>query len=203
MDTLDLKKTYKTLFSAPAKAPTLVDVPPLSYLMVDGQGNPNTAPAYAAAVQTLYSVAYTLRFALKKAGVLDYSVPPLEGLWWANDMGAFRAADRDAWQWTMMILTPSQVTLDWFDRAVAEARAKGAPAIDRLRLDTYAEGLSAHIMHIGPYAAEAPTIERLHAFIAAEGYALAGKHHEIYLGDPRRTAAEKLKTIIRQPVARP
>lgn len=203
MDTLDLKKTYKTLFSAPATAPILVDVPPLSYLMLDGQGDPNTSPAYEAAVQTLYSVAYTLRFALKKAAVLDYTVPPLEGLWWAKDMGAFLAADREAWQWTMMILTPEAVTREWFDKARAEARAKGAPAIERLRLETYAEGLSAHIMHIGPYAAEAPTIERLHAFIAAEGYAPAGKHHEIYLGDPRRTAAEKLKTIIRQPVARP
>lgn len=203
MDTLDLKKTYKELFTPPSKAPVLVDVPSLRFLMIDGQGDPNTSPEYEAAVQTLYSVAYSLRFALKKAGILDYGVPPLEGLWWAADMAAFLAADRAAWQWTMLILTPDQVTRDWFDRAVTEARAKGAPAVDRLRLDAYTEGRSAQIMHLGPYSAEGPTIQRLHAFIEAEGYALRGKHHEVYLSDPRRTAPDKMKTILRQPVARP
>lgn len=203
MDTLDLKKTYKELFAPPSKAPVLVDVPSLRFLMIDGQGDPNTSPEYEAAVQTLYSVAYSLRFALKKAGILDYGVPPLEGLWWAADMAAFLAADRAAWQWTMLILTPDQVTRDWFDRAVTEARAKGAPAVDRLRLDAYTEGRSAQIMHLGPYSAEGPTIQRLHAFIEAEGYALRGKHHEVYLSDPRRTAPDKMKTILRQPVARP
>lgn len=203
MDTLDIKKVYKDLFAPPSKAPVLVDVPPLQYLMIDGQGDPNSAPQYVAAVTTLYSVAYALRFALKKAAVLDYSVPPLEGLWWAEEWGDFLTGDRDAWQWTMMILTPAAVTHEWFGKAVIEARTKGAPAVDRLRLDTYAEGSSAQIMHIGPYAAEGPTIQRLHQFIAERGYVPTGKHHEVYLGDPRRSAPEKLKTVIRQPIARP
>jgi hypothetical protein len=173
--------------------------------MVDGVGNPNTAPAYVDALQALYGVSYTLKFMLKKRGVGDdYTVMPLEGLWWADDMGAFLAGNKDAWRWTAMIAQPAFVAAEHVAEATDELRRKKgatAPAsLGLLRFETFVEGLAAQIMHIGPYAAEAPNIQRVHAYIQEQGYALAGKHHEIYLSDPNRTAPEKLKTIIRQPM---
>jgi hypothetical protein len=199
---VDLKQVHKPLWTATAK-PTLIDVPPLTYLMIDGHGNPNTAPEYADAVQTLYTVAYTAKFALKKSGGPDVVVMPLEGLWWAPDLSAFTAGDKDAWDWTMMITAPDAFTPDVVEAARAAASSKApAATLAKLRLEPYAEGRAAQILHVGPYADEGPTIERLHAFIADQGMQRAGKHHEIYLGDPRRTAPEKLKTIIRQPVGR-
>jgi len=170
--------------------------------MVDGHGDPNEAPEYVEAVQALFSVSYTARFALKRApNGLDYGVMPLEGLWWAQDMSAFTTGDKSSWDWTMMIMQPPQVTSGVFDDASAAAmKKKSLPAIDRLRLEPFDEGRSAQLLHIGPYATEGPTIQRLHAFIADNGGELAGKHHEIYLNDPSRTAPEKLRTIIRQPV---
>jgi hypothetical protein len=202
LETLDLRKTLKEFYAPSAKAFALVDVPSLPFIMIDGSGDPNTSPAYAEALEALYSVAYGLKFGLKKAGVADWSVMPLEGLWWADDMHAFTSAgEREAWQWTMMIAQPAVVTAEHIEQVIAAARKKkDLPALDRLRLETYAEGPAAQIMYYGPYSGEGPTIERLHAWIAEQGYALRGKHHEIYLGDPRRSAPEKLKTIIRQPV---
>jgi hypothetical protein len=198
---VDLKQVHKPLWTATAK-PALIDVPPLTYLMIDGHGNPNTAPEYADAVQTLYTVAYTAKFALKKSGGPDVVVMPLEGLWWAPDPSAFTAGDKDAWDWTMMITAPDAFTPDVVEAARAAASSKASAAtLAKLRLEPYDEGRAAQILHLGPYADEGPTIERLHAFIADQGLQRAGKHHEIYLGDPRRTAPEKLKTIIRQPVA--
>src|SRR3712207_179013 len=151
--------------------------------MIDGAGDPNTAPAYAEAVTALYAVAYPLRFALRRRpdGV-DATVMPLEGLWWAPDMSAFATGDRSAWHWTMLVLQPDQVTGADVDAAVAEAtRKKGLPGLDRVRLERYAEGRAAQVLHVGPYAAEGPTIARLHGFIAASGGRLTGTHHEIYL----------------------
>ena len=204
MQTLDLKKELKLLYAALPGKCMLVDVPPLNFLMIDGAGNPNTAPAYAEAVQALYTLAYTLKFSLKKAGIADYPVMASEGLWWMEDMTQFSVERKDDWLWTMMIMQPEVVTPQAFAAARAEAeKKKPNPALARVRLERYAEGLSAQIMHIGPYAAEAPTIQHLHAFIAESGYALRGKHHEIYLGDPRRSEPAKLKTIIRQPVQKP
>lgn len=203
MQTLDLKKDLKLFYAALPGKVMLVDVPPLSFLMIDGAGNPNTAPAYAEAVQALYTLAYTIKFSLKKAGIADYPVMASEGLWWMEDMTQFSVERKDDWLWTMMILQPEVVTPQVLEAARAEARKKKpSPALDQVRLERYAEGLSAQILHIGPYAAEAPTIAHLHAFIAESGYQLRGKHHEIYLGDPRRTAPEKLKTIIRQPITK-
>jgi hypothetical protein len=190
------------LYRASAQ-PAFVDVPELPFLAVDGAGDPNTAPAYAEAVQALYSVAYTLRFALKRRpdGV-DAPVLPLEGLWWAPDLSAFLTGERDEWRWTMLIRQPEQVGAHDVAEAVAEAqRTKGLPGLDRVRFERFAEGRAAQVLHIGPYSAEGPTIERLHAFIAEQGCRLSGEHHEIYLGDPRRAAPERLRTIIRQPVA--
>lgn len=184
------------------KAPALVDVPPQQFLMIDGRGDPNTAPEYAAALEALYALAYGLKFALKKRDpALDFKVSPLEGLWWAEDLGSFREGDRSRWQWTMLIAVPDTVTEADLAQVAAAAERKGKAAAHQVRLERYAEGRCAQILHTGPYRDEAPTIQRLHAFIAAQGCRPGGKHHEIYLGDPRRTAPERLRTIIRQPIA--
>lgn len=203
METVDLRRGFFDLYSA-STTPTLVDVPKLRYLMIDGSGDPNTAPEYAEAVRALYSVAYTIRFALKRrAHPVDAPVMPLEGLWWVPDMSTFSVEDKSAWDWTLLILQPDQATPGVVDEAQATAiRTKGLPRLDRVRLEAYAEGRAAQILHRGPYGEEGSTVEALHRFIADQGLALTGKHHEIYLGDPRRAAPEKLRTIIRQPVAR-
>ena len=201
MSVLDPRKDFKTLYSPPTKAPVIVDVPEMNFLMLDGHGDPNTSAAYADAVQALYSVAYTLKFMLKKGAGMDFGVAPLEGLWWAADLDAFANAAKDEWDWTMMIMQPPQITPDLVSEAIHQAAAKkDLPAVARMRFDRFHEGLCAQIMYIGPFAAEGPTIERLHAFIHAQGYALRDKHHEIYLSDPRRAAPDKLKTVIRQPM---
>ncbi len=202
MLTIDLKKQLKPYLS-PGAQPQIVDVPEMPFLMIDGAGDPNTAPAYAEAVSALYTLAYTLKFALKKGPAqIDFPVMASEGLWWMENMAEFSLARKADWLWTMMIVLPEQVTPEMVEAARAEGlKKKGIEALKRVRLERYPEGLSAQVMHTGPYAAEAPTIRMLHEFIAAQGHSLRGKHHEIYMGDPRRTAPEKLKTIIRQPVS--
>jgi hypothetical protein len=183
--------------------PELVTVPPLSFLCVDGHGDPNTSPAYADAVHALYAVSYAAKFAIQKAGGERFKVSPLEGLWWADDLGAFVTGDKSDWDWTAMIRQPDSVTTDLVDRLAAEiATGKDLPTARSLRLETFEEGPAAQVLHVGPYADEGPTIARLHAFIHERGFTFDGyaqKHHEIYLGDPRRAAPEKLRTIIRQP----
>ncbi|MBI1295597.1 hypothetical protein GC175_11650 [bacterium] len=186
-----------------AKKPEIVDVPPMNFLMVDGAGDPNTSQAYRDAVEALYGVSYALKFTLKKVDGVVYSVAPLEGLWWSEEMSVFLSGERTRWQWTMMLAQPSPVTEGRVAQVIEEVRRKKNPAaLPLVRFAAYHEGLAAQIMHIGPYAAEAPTIQRLHAFIHEEGGVLQHKHHEIYLGDPRRSAPEKLKTVIRQPFRR-
>ena len=205
MSPVDLVRQFKPLYAPSAKHPVIVEVPELAFLMVDGRGDPNTSEQYQDALQALYGVAYTLKFALKKADPeRDFKVAPLEGLWWADEgrptMDELQAA-RDAWNWTMMIALPAEVTAaEVAAAAEAAARRRPSPAISLVRLERLEEGLAAQIMHVGPYSAEAPTIERLHAFVQEQGYELRGRHHEIYLGDPRRTAPERLKTVIRHPV---
>jgi hypothetical protein len=197
---LDFKKDFKELYSPPSKEAVLLEVPPLNYLMIDGTGNPNTSPQYQEAIEALYTLSYTLKFMLKKSGELDYSVSPLEGLWWSDNMDDFIQANKDNWKWTMMIRQPEQITPALLAEAVAQAeKKKDLPNLRQVRLESFEEGLVAQIMYFGPYAEEGPTIQRLHSFIRENGYSLAGKHHEIYLSDPRRTAPEKLRTIIRQP----
>ena len=199
--TIDLKRRLPELYR-PGDEPALVEVPEMSFLMVDGVGDPRTSPAYADALQAIYTVAYTLKFALKRGPLaLDVTVMPLEGLWWVPDMALF-TADRDDWRWTMMMAEADEVTAEMVaDAKAAAAAKKDLPAIAWVRLERFAEGLAAQVMHHGPYSEEGPTIERLHRFIAEQGYLRCGKHHEIYLGDPRRAHPEKLRTIIRQPVA--
>ncbi|MCX7710016.1 MAG: GyrI-like domain-containing protein [Clostridia bacterium] len=201
MAKLDLKKQMKALYDAP-KEPVLVQVPKLQYIMIDGEGNPNTSEEFKAAVQALFSTSYTLKFSLKKAGQDgDYAVMPLQGLWWTEDMAEFSVLNKDVWKWTLMILQPDHITEELFKQAVDEVeRKKKIASARRLRFETFEEGLCAQIMHLGPYSAEEPTIEKLHKFIDESGYELSGKHHEIYLKDFTKCAPEKLKTIIRQPV---
>lgn len=202
MEKIDFKKEMKEFYRPPRK-PVIVDVPPLQFVMINGTGYPGTSQEYQDAMQTLFPVAYTLRFAIKKASILDYKVMPLEGLWWAEDMDVFTIDDRpEEWLWTSMIMQPSQVTKDLFTEAVQTARKKKNPvALTKIRLETYHEGLAVQVMHTGPFSEEGPVIENMHQFAFDQGYELRGKHHEIYLSDFTRTAPEKLKTVIRQPIS--
>lgn len=201
MASVDLKKTYRDHYTA-RPFPKIVEVPPRPYLMVDGSGDPNTAAEYAAAVTALYSLAYGLRAAIKGETGDGYTVMPLEGLWWVDDMSEFSLDDKSGWSWTMMICQPQPVTPQLAAEVLPAVTAKKELASgDRARVETYGDGLCAQVMHLGPYADEAPTIERLHEFILSEGLERSGKHHEIYLGDPRKKDPAKLRTIIRQPVS--
>jgi hypothetical protein len=199
VEKLDLKKQLKHLYNPSKKEVTTVDVPPMKFLMIDGHGSPQSE-GYAAALSALYTVAYTLKFAVKASHGVNYGVMPLEGLWWGEGIEVFSEGNKDQWLWTMMILVPDMITAEMVEQAKQQAmEKKGLPRIADVRLDTYHEGPSAQIMYIGPYAEETETIQRIHQFITAQGHRLRGKHHEIYLSDPNRTAPEKLRTIIRQP----
>lgn len=202
MEKIDVRKRLSSLYHVSRKEVVEVDVQALRYLMIDGAGDPNTSPDYARAVEALFSVSYTTKFAVKKSGLgIDYGVMPLEGLWWADDWSVFTANDRGAWKWTMMILQPDFVPEEMIHRAIGDvAEKKKLPAVGKLRLEEFHEGRCAQILHIGPFTEEGPTIQRVHDFIDARS-ARRGKHHEIYLSDIRRAAPEKWKTIIRQPMA--
>jgi len=201
----DLRKELKHLYNPPTKNVVEVDVPPMNFLMLDGSGDPNTALEYRQAIEALYGVAYTLKFASKKQGI-DFTVMALEGLWWMDDMGSQYgdfdfAADKNLWKWTMMMVQPDHITPPMVEAAIEELRRRKNPAaLDKVRFERFHEGLCAQIMHIGPYSAEKPNIERVHAYIAEHGCEPAGRRHEIYLSDLRRTAPEKLRTIVRQPM---
>lgn len=180
----------------------VLDVPPMQYLMLDGHGDPNS-PQFADALETLYPVAYTLKFASKRELGRDYVVPPLEGLWWAQDMDAFTTArDKSAWDWTVMLMVPDWLGPDVVARAVEQVAAKGRPArLDDVRLEPLAEGTCVQTLHVGSFDDEADVLAHLHDVVVPEqGLRLAGRHHEIYLSDVRKVAPEKLRTILRQPV---
>ncbi len=207
MKKLDLRKEFKYLYSPSAKKVEIVDAPKMNFLMIDGVGNPNTSQEYQYALGALYSVAYTLKFMmkLKVKPAVDYPVMALEGLWWVEGVERSTMEQlmgrKDEWKWTMMIMQPDIITRDLVAQAIDEVRRKkDPPSLDKIRFESFHEGRCAQIMHIGPYSAEQPTIERLHAFIKESGHSLRGKHHEIYLGDPRRTQPERLKTVLRQPI---
>lgn len=201
MKKIDLKNELNHLYQPSAKQIVEVDVPSFQFLMIDGQGDPNTSPEYTRAVEVLFSVAYTVKFLVKRGRQhIDYAVMPLEGLWWADDMSAFTDNDRAQWKWTMMIMHPSFVSEEVVKTAMAEViRKKALPAVGKLRLETFAEGLCAQVLHIGPFSTEGSTIAKVHQFIAAQGTP-TGKHHEIYLSDIRRADPAKWRTIIRQPM---
>jgi len=202
MQKLDLKKQWKHLYQPKPGTLVEVDVPPLTYLMVDGHGDPNTSAAFQQAVEALYSLSYTLKFSLKKSPTpVDYGVMPLEGLWWADDPGVFHRAEKSTWKWTVMILQPDFISKIHVEAALAEVRRKKNPeALELVRFEMLTEGPSLQILYTGPFSEEGPTIQRMHDFIHHAGKEIHGKHHEIYLSDPRRTAPERLKTILRQPM---
>ncbi len=202
MQTYDIKKQRKNLYAAKPGNFTIVDVPPLEFLMVDGHGDPNTSTAYREAIGTLYAASYAVRAVAKTRLGEVHTVGPLEGLWSADDPEAFRTRDKSAWDWTMMIAQPDWVTADLVEEALAAARKKRLPALDLIRLERYTEGRSVQTLHVGSYDDEGPTLERLHReFLPANGFAPTGRHHEIYLSDARTTEPARLKTILRQPVS--
>lgn len=203
MDKIDYKKELKELYGGKVGENVKVNVPSMKYIMIDGKGNPNTANEFTEAIEALYPVSYTLKFMSKLGLGKDYGVMPLEGLFWTKDMASFDANDKDSWLWTLMIMQPEMITDKMFEKAVAQVKIKkNPPALDKLRFEELTEGKSAQVMYIGPYSDEGPIIQKLHDFIKQDEGKFNGltkKHHEIYLSDMRRTAPEKLKTIIRQP----
>jgi hypothetical protein len=205
MMTSTLLEERELLYEVSTREPVIVRVPEMAFVMIDGRGDPNTSPGYAHAIQALYALSYTLKFALKRELGLQYRVGPLEGLWWSEDMAEFSEDRKADWSWTMMIAQPDEVTPDRFDLVRSEVgHKKDLPALRRARLKRLEEGTSAQILYIGPFSGEGPTIRRLHAFIEEQGHSLDGihqKHHEIYVSDPRRSAPERWRTIIRQPFA--
>jgi hypothetical protein len=200
---LDFKKTLKALYAPTAKDFVLVEVPRMQFVKVDGEGDPNKAEDYQNGLNWLYSVSYGLKFASKAELGRDYAVMPLEALWWADDVSDFTSRRKDSWRWTQMIMAPDFITQQMYQAAVEKAEKKLGEPPESLRLETFDEGLSVQILHIGSYDDEAPTIKRLHeAFIPQHGLTENGLHHEIYLSDPRKTEPAKLKTILRHPVRR-
>ena len=207
MEKFDFKKAFKHLFTASATKPAIIQVPDCQYLMVDGKGNPNGNPAFEQAMQTLYGVMYTLKMGWKfekierPHGYVDFTVPPPEALWWMADGGEFDMNRKADWRWAQMMILPDFFTQKMVDEAAAAVREKkGQDAIAPYRFERWEEGTCVQVLHVGPYTAEGPTIEKMHGFAAENGYELHGKHHEIYLNDPRRVAPEKIKTILRQAV---
>lgn len=203
MNKIDYKKELKQFYAAKVGKPVVVEVPKMNFIMIDGKGDPNTSQEYIDAIQTLYPVAYTIKFTSKIKYVEEFGVMPLEGLWWTEDMADFSTEDKSSWLWTAMIMQPDVVTEDIYNQAVQQVREKKSPkSLDKLRFASYDEGRAAQVMYVGPYSDEGPTIQELHTFIKEQGGRLDDSnkhHHEIYLGDPRRTNPAKLKTIIRQP----
>jgi hypothetical protein len=194
---IDLRKQLKYLYSPSASKAQTIEVPEFNFIMIDGRGDPN-GPEFRDALNALYSLSFTIKFTVKKEDAIDYPVMALEALW--GDEAGFNVADRNSWEWTAMIMQPDPVTPAVFKRAVEEVKKKkDIKALGLARFEAFHEGLSAQIMHFGPYSAEAPTIMRLHDYIKENGGEPRGRHHEIYLGDPRRADPSKLKTILRQP----
>jgi hypothetical protein len=203
MTKTDYKKELKQFYGAKADKPVVVQIPKMNFIMIDGEGDPNTSQEYVDAIQTLYPVAYTIKFTSKLKYGNDFGVMPLEGLWWTENMADFSAKDKSNWLWTAMIMQPDVVTEDIYNQAVQQVKEKKSPqSLDKLRFESYEEGRAAQVLYVGPYADEGPAIQALHQFIRGQGGVLEESnkhHHEIYLGDPRRTDPAKLKTIIRQP----
>jgi hypothetical protein len=203
MEKIDLIKQLKHLYSPSAKKVECVDVPQMNFLMVDGEGDPNTSKAFSDAIEALYPVSYTLKFMVKKGPLaIDYGVMPLQALWWSDDLSAFVTGNKDAWKWTIMIMQPEFITQEVVKSAIEEVAKKKKPvSLPLVRFESFKEGKTAQTLHIGHFSEEGPTIERVHKFIEESGSRRVGKHHEIYLSDLRRTAPENWKIIVRQPMS--
>lgn len=211
MRKLDLKKTLKAFYLPSAKAPEIIQVPRFQFAMLDGANEPGVlpgdSPAFQEAVSALYGISYTLKFMLKLRPVdpIDYPVMALEGLWWVED-GLFDIRAPDNWKWTLMILQPDEIPPELFAEGLAQLRKKRGdlPVFSRLRLEAFEEGLCVQLMHIGPYATEPANVERMYSLAAQQGYrsrlGSGGKHHEIYLSDPRKASPERMKTVLRHPI---
>ena len=202
MEKIDFRKQLKNLYMPSEKEFSVVDVPAMRYLMIDGSGNPNTSQDYKDALEALYAVSYTLKFDGKKELGKDYVAPPLEGLWWAGDMASFSPGNKDGWRWTMMIMQPGWITSAMIAKAIeTTGLKKSIPGLSLIREETLTEGRCVQIMHVGSYDEEAPVLAGLHnEYLPQNQLVPNGKHHEIYIGDPRKTAPSKLKTVLRQPV---
>lgn len=203
MQRIDLKAEFRHCYTQKKDVISVVNVPEMGYLMIDGQGDPsNSASGYMNALQALYALFYTMKFSLKKSKpALDIAAMPLESLWWADVMNDFATMDRNAWKWTAMIALPAQVTPEMVEAARGIAiTKKNIPELNAIRYEKFREGFAAQILHIGPFESEGPSVQKLHEYIAAEGYKPAGKHHELYFSDPSRTKPEAFKTILRQPI---
>ena len=203
----DFKKEYKEFYLPPV-TPTLVDVPPANYIAVRGIGNPNDEGSeYKDSIGLLYGIAFTIKMSKKDGrqieGYFDYVVPPLEGLWWSEN-GEVNYAHKEAFHFISMIRLPEFVSRADFDWAVAEATRKKKTDFSKVEFFHYEEGRCVQCMHIGPFDSEPITIGKMKAFAEQQGLSIAiddvRRHHEIYLSDPRKTAADKLKTVIRYPV---
>ena len=201
VEKIDLKKELAEYYNPSRTKVALVNVPAMNFLMIDGKGDPNTTKAYAQAIEALYAVSYTLKFMVKKGKLaIDYGVMPLESLWWVEDMRKFDPNNKDEWLWTAMIMQPEMITREMVEQAFETVKSKKDPvALSKIRFESFEEGHSAQILHIGPFSEEGPTIAKVHDHIRSSGHELRGKHHEIYLSDIRRAAPEKWRTIIRQP----
>jgi hypothetical protein len=197
---IDFKKELKQLYNPSAKEVSVVDVPAMNFLMIDGEGAPSS-PQYMQSIEALFTVSYTLKFMIKKVQSIDYAVMPLEGLWWMDNMAEFSTERKDEWKWTSMIMQPEYVKEADVKTAIEQARKKKElPAIDKLRFECFKEGLAAQIFYVGPYSEEGPTVAKIHEYIRKTGHELSGKHHEIYLNNAAKVAPEKWKTVIRQPM---
>ncbi|MBI9097978.1 MAG: GyrI-like domain-containing protein [Spirochaetaceae bacterium] len=199
MEKIDLKKHYKVAFSS-KKQPQIVTIPAMQYVTFRGKGDPNRSIEFENAMGVLYGMAYTLKFSLKEEGK-DFVVAPLEGQWWAEDMKDFTEDNKDNWFWKVMIALPDYITEKEFKEAKAKLQIKkNPPMLERAELETLEDGLSVQVLYLGPYAQEAATISAMHHFAEEQGYRLRGKHREVYMSNPQRTAPEKLRTIIRHPL---
>jgi hypothetical protein len=202
MGKIDLKKELRILYQPPANQVVSVEVPKMNYLMIDGEGDPNGSQLFQEAVEVLFAVSYTLKFMVKKSSKgIDYGVMPLEGLWWSDNMASFSVEEKKGWKWTLMIMQPNFISLQDVEAAISDVKnKKRSGGVSRVRFETLEEGISAQIMHIGPFSEEGPTIEKIHQYIDGCGALRIGKHHEIYLSDIRKADPKKWKTIIRQPM---
>lgn len=200
MSKIDFKKELKELYGSRKGKYVSVNVPKMKYLMIDGEGNPNTSESFSKSIESLYALSYGIKFISKKEYDNDYVVMPLEGLWYSDDMSVFIKGEKESWKWTLMIMQPDFINEEIFNKALENVKKKkNIELIDKVEFKEYEEGNCAQILYVGPYSEEHDTIMNLHEFIKNNGHELSGHHHEIYLSDARKTAPEKLKTIIRQP----
>ncbi len=196
MKKIDFKKKLKNIYQPKNKEICIVDVPQMQFLMIDGKGNPNHQE-FKDSAEVLFSISYAIKFIVKQDLNLDYTAMPLEGLWWADDMSYFVEEKKELWKWTAMIMQPEFVTQSIYKKALLRVKDKKQLNVSKVKFESFCEGPSAQILYIGSYHDEHPTIMQLHSFIKENGYSLRGKHHEIYLSDPRKTSESKLKTILR------